>query len=222
MSCGLASFNYGPGQCSDERGRPLRCYFEFHVKQNNYLSAEHVVLTVYIVFKFIVQNQWCIDIRHAPRSGDFDMPSSNLLCFSTQPGHEVVGMSWIGALLISSCITLALLICYCILNWIIANVFQGYTYWLPWSIKQVPITSGHVLRQGNNVNCTKIMSGYLVRFFCACKDDWASFLKALRSLIASSHVVNLFLHWVANVLTLYSLQTEVKIIAANPNNWSLW
>ena len=33
------------------------------------------------------------------------MPSSNPLCFSTQPGVGVVGMSWIGALLISSCIT---------------------------------------------------------------------------------------------------------------------
>ena len=40
-----------------------------------------------------------------PRSGSFDMPSSNPLCFSTQPGRGVVGMSWIGALLISSCIT---------------------------------------------------------------------------------------------------------------------
>ena len=33
------------------------------------------------------------------------MPSSNPLCFSTQPGRGVVGMSWIGALLISSSIT---------------------------------------------------------------------------------------------------------------------
>ena len=56
-----------------------------------------------------MQNQWCIDIRHAPRSGDFDMPSSNPLCFSTQRGRGVVGMSWIGALLISSCITIAFL-----------------------------------------------------------------------------------------------------------------
>ena len=54
-----------------------------------------------------MQNQWCIDIRHVPRSGDFDMSSSNPLCFSTQPGRGVVGMSWIGALLISSCITIA-------------------------------------------------------------------------------------------------------------------
>ena len=56
-----------------------------------------------------MQNQWCIDIRYAPRSGDFDMPSSNPLCFSTQPGRGVVEMSWIGALLISSCITIAFL-----------------------------------------------------------------------------------------------------------------
>ena len=45
-----------------------------------------------------MQNQWYIDIRHAPKSGDFDMPLSNPLCFSTQSGHGVVGMSWIGAL----------------------------------------------------------------------------------------------------------------------------
>ena len=56
-----------------------------------------------------MQNQWCIDTRHAPRSGDFDMPLSNPLCFSTQTGRGVVGMSWIGALLISSCITIAFL-----------------------------------------------------------------------------------------------------------------
>ena len=33
------------------------------------------------------------------------MLASNPLCFSTQPGRGVVGMSWIAALLISSCIT---------------------------------------------------------------------------------------------------------------------
>ena len=37
------------------------------------------------------------------------MPSSNPLCFSTQPRLGVVGMSWIGALLISSCITITFL-----------------------------------------------------------------------------------------------------------------
>ena len=34
------------------------------------------------------------------------MPLSNSLCFSTQPAHGVVGMLWIGTLLISSCITI--------------------------------------------------------------------------------------------------------------------
>ena len=34
-----------------------------------------------------------------PRSGDFDMPSSNPLCFSTQFVCGVVGMLCIGALL---------------------------------------------------------------------------------------------------------------------------
>ena len=37
------------------------------------------------------------------------MPSSNPLCFSTQPGCGVVGMSLICALLISSCIIIAFL-----------------------------------------------------------------------------------------------------------------
>ena len=37
------------------------------------------------------------------------MPSSNPLCFSTQPGRGAVVMSWIGALLISSCNTVAIL-----------------------------------------------------------------------------------------------------------------
>ena len=37
------------------------------------------------------------------------MPLSNRLCFSTQPTHGVVGMLWIGTLLIGSCITIAFL-----------------------------------------------------------------------------------------------------------------
>ena len=54
MSCGLARFNDGPGQCSVERGRPVRGYYQFHVKQKNiYLSAENVILTVYIVFNIV-------------------------------------------------------------------------------------------------------------------------------------------------------------------------
>ena len=53
MSCGLARFNDGPGWFSDERGRPLRGYYKFHVKQNNYLSPVHVILTVYIVFNIV-------------------------------------------------------------------------------------------------------------------------------------------------------------------------
>ena len=54
-----------------------------------------------------MQNQLCIDLDNVPRSGDFDMPLSNPLCFSTQPAHGVVGMSWIGTLLLSSGITIA-------------------------------------------------------------------------------------------------------------------
>ena len=32
-------FNDGPGRCSDERGRPLRGYYQFHVKHNNYIYS---------------------------------------------------------------------------------------------------------------------------------------------------------------------------------------
>ena len=43
-----------------------------------------------------------LTLGNVPRSGDFDMPLSNRLCFSTQPTHRVVGMLWIGPLLIGS------------------------------------------------------------------------------------------------------------------------
>ena len=102
------------------------------------------------------------------------MPSSNPPCFSTQPGRGVEGMSWMGALLISSCITIALKksgIYYCILI-IIAKYISG-KYLL---ITMIYKTSAYHFRsciarelQGNNVNCTEIMSGYL-HFFCACKE----------------------------------------------------
>ena len=105
MSCGLARFKHDPGRYSDESEGLLSVLCE---AKYLYLSTEHVILTVYIIFNY-VENQWCIDIRYAPRSGDFDMLLSNPLCFSTQPGRGVVGMSWIGDLLISSCITIAFL-----------------------------------------------------------------------------------------------------------------
>ena len=44
------------------------------------------------------------------------MPLSNSLCFSTQPAHGVVGMLWIGTLLISSCITVTKKVEYIISN----------------------------------------------------------------------------------------------------------
>ena len=53
-----------------------------------------------------------LTLGNVPRSGDFDVPLSNPLCFSSQPVHGVVGMSWIGTLLISSCITIKFLIYY--------------------------------------------------------------------------------------------------------------
>ena len=47
-------FNDGPGRCSDERGRPLRDYYQFHVKQNNCIYLQNIViLTVYIVFNIV-------------------------------------------------------------------------------------------------------------------------------------------------------------------------
>ena len=43
MSCGLARFYNGPGWCSDERRRLLRGYYQFHVKQNNYIYPQYML-----------------------------------------------------------------------------------------------------------------------------------------------------------------------------------
>ena len=40
---GLARFNEGPGWCSGERGRPLRGYYQLHVKQNNYIYPKDML-----------------------------------------------------------------------------------------------------------------------------------------------------------------------------------
>ena len=67
-----------------------------------------MLYAVYIKFNIVhCAKSLVYDIRYAPMSGDFDIPSSNPLCFSTQPGRGLEGMSWIGALLIRSCITIA-------------------------------------------------------------------------------------------------------------------
>ena len=39
----MARFNDGPGWCSDERGRLLRGYYQFHVKQNNYIYPQYML-----------------------------------------------------------------------------------------------------------------------------------------------------------------------------------
>ena len=104
-------------------------------------------------------------------------------------GHGVVGMSWIGTLLISSCITI---IYYCILNWIIAMCISGL-YLITMTYKT---SASCIAREQCQLYYNPCLGlGTLVHFFCACKDDWASFLKALRSLMTSSHIVNLFLHF---------------------------
>ena len=33
----------GLGRCSDERGRPLMGYYQFHVKQNNYIYPQYML-----------------------------------------------------------------------------------------------------------------------------------------------------------------------------------
>ena len=109
MSCGLARFNDGPGWCSDERGRLLRGYYQLHVKQNNYIYPQYMLYLDYICRLQYSSLCKINGVGNVPRSGDFDMPLSNRLCFSTQPGRGVVGMLWIGTLLISSCITIAFL-----------------------------------------------------------------------------------------------------------------
>ena len=86
---------------------------------------------------------------------------TTFMCFSTQPGHGAVGMLWIGDLLISSCITVTLIKRWNMLLHTLNNS-QMYFRDIPIDyLKQVPITSGHVLLQGNSVNCTKVISGYL-------------------------------------------------------------
>ena len=40
--------NDGPGWCSDERGRPLRGYYQFHVNQNNYINPQYMLYRLYI------------------------------------------------------------------------------------------------------------------------------------------------------------------------------
>ena len=59
------------------------------------------------------------------------------------------------------------------------------------------------------VNCTKIMSGYLC------------LQRRLSQLSEGIEIINRILpycqYYVATVLTLHSLQTEVEVIAANPS-----
>ena len=80
----------------------------------------------------------------------------------------------------------------------------------------MPITSGHVLLQGNNVNCTKIMSWYLC------------LQRRLSQLSEGIEIINRILPYcqsisaVANVLTLHSLQTEVEVVAANPSTQAVF
>ena len=82
-----------------------------------------------------------LTLGNFPRSGDFDMPLSNRLCFSTQPTHGVVGMLWIGTLLIGSCITIAFLkrwnIYKVIAKKCISGIFLLIHVWVPSSASSV-------------------------------------------------------------------------------------
>ena len=70
MSCGLARFNDGPGSAVMK-------------EEDLWGDITNFMWSKIIMF---IHKTWYIDIRDAPRSGSFDMPSSNPLCFSTQPG----------------------------------------------------------------------------------------------------------------------------------------
>ena len=39
----VVRFNDGPGWCNDERGRPLRGYYQFHVQQNNSIYPQDML-----------------------------------------------------------------------------------------------------------------------------------------------------------------------------------
>ena len=110
MSCGLARFNDGPGWCSDGRGRLLRGYYQFHVKQNiyNIPSTCYIDCICRLQYSSLRKINGVLTLGNVPRSGAFDMTLSNCLCFSINL-HMVVRMLWIGTLLIGSCITIAFL-----------------------------------------------------------------------------------------------------------------
>ena len=84
ISYGLARCNDGPGRCS--RGRPLRIYYQFHVKQNNYIYPR----TIFIKCMYRLQYSSLCKIKCIDTidwSGDFDMPLSNpLFLHSTWAG----------------------------------------------------------------------------------------------------------------------------------------
>ena len=77
------------------------------MKRNNYIYPQDMFDCINrLQYSSLCKINGVLTLSNSPRSGDFDMPLSNLPCFSTQPGHGVVGMSWIGTLLISPCITI--------------------------------------------------------------------------------------------------------------------
>ena len=85
----------GPGWCSDERGRPLRGYYQFRVKQNNYIYHQYMLYGLYIsssiYISLLCKINGVLTLGNVPRNGDFDMPLSNPLYFSTQPAHFLGG-----------------------------------------------------------------------------------------------------------------------------------
>ena len=73
MSCGLARFNDGPGWCSDERGRPLRGYYQFHVKRNDYIYPQDIDCIYHLQYSSLCKINGVLTLGYAPRSGDFDI-----------------------------------------------------------------------------------------------------------------------------------------------------
>ena len=81
--------------------------------------------------------------------------------------------------------------CYCILNWIIAKCISEIYLLITMIYKISAYHFRPCIAAREQCQLSIILKSCLGT--CACKEDWASFLKALRSLIGSSHIVNLFL-----------------------------
>ena len=86
MSCGLERFNDGAVMKEEDL---LRGYYQFHVKHNNiFIPSTCYIDCIYrLQYSSLCKINGVLTLGNVPRSGDFDMPLSNPLYFSTQPAH---------------------------------------------------------------------------------------------------------------------------------------